>query len=110
MEAAGVASKRVEATESVGAVWMGAATEAVTRTEASLAQSPEGTRRAWVEASMGVGRAAVGVVVGVAAGAEARVPGMAAAAMGTTKAVAMGSAKEVAGTEGSQRGFYLQRC
>jgi hypothetical protein len=35
---------------------------------------------------------------------------MAAAAMGTTKAVAMGSAKEVAGTEGSQRGFYLQRC
>ena len=44
---------------------VGAATEAETRTKEASGQRPEGTRIAWVEASMGVTRAAVGVVIGV---------------------------------------------
>jgi hypothetical protein len=68
---------------------VGAATEAVTRTKAASDQSLEGTGTAWVGASVGVTRAAVGVEVAVAVGAEAKVSGMAAAAMGTPE-VTMG--------------------
>jgi hypothetical protein len=75
MEAAGMASERVEALESAIAAWVGA----VPRTKAAAGQSPEGTRIAWMEAPMGV-------EIGVAAG----VSGMAAALMGTTEAVTMG--------------------
>jgi hypothetical protein len=87
MEAAGMASKRVEAAESAVVAWVGVAT--MTRIQAASGPSPEGTRTVWVKASMGVARAAVGVVVGVAAGAEAKVSGMAAAVMGTMVAVTM---------------------
>ena len=67
-----MASEREERAES----WVGAATAAVTRTKAASGQSPEGTRTAWVEAS-----------VGEASSAEAQVSGMASAVMGTTEAV-----------------------
>ena len=74
-----MASEREERAES----WVGAATAAVTRTKAASGQSPEGTRTAWVEASVGeASRAAVGAL-----GAEAQVSGMASAVMGTTEAV-----------------------
>ncbi len=64
LEAAGMASERVEALVTAIAAWVGA----VSRTKAAAGQSPEGTRIAWMEAPMGV-------EVGVAAG----VSGMAAA-------------------------------
>jgi hypothetical protein len=44
---------------------VGAATEAETRTKEASGQRPEGTRIAWVEASLEVARAAVEVVIGV---------------------------------------------
>ena len=61
MEAAGMVSKRVEAAESAIVARVGAAT--MTRIQAASGQSPEGTWTVWAEASMGVARAAVGVVV-----------------------------------------------
>ena len=100
-KAADMAPVRVEAAESAVAAWVGAATVAVTRTKAASDQSSEGTRTAWVGASMGVARAAVAVAVG----AEAKVSGMAAEVTGTPE-VTMGyatrtrEAKGAAGTEG----------
>ena len=90
-KAEGMAPEREEAAAESSAVaaWVGAATEAVTRTKAASDQSLEGTGTAWVGASVGVTRAAVGVEVAVAVGAEAKVSGMAAAAMGTPE-VTMG--------------------
>jgi hypothetical protein len=85
-----MAPEREEAAESSAvAAWVGAATEAVTRTKAASDQSLEGTGTAWMGASVGVTRAAVGVEVAVAVGAEAKVSVMAAAAMGTPE-VTMG--------------------
>ena len=78
-----MASERVEAVESAMAAWVGVAAAAVPRTKAASGQSPECTRTAWVEASVGeASRAAVGAL-----GAEAQVSGMASAVMGTTEAV-----------------------
>ena len=85
-----MASERVEAVESAMAAWVGVAAAAVPRTKAASGQSPEGTRIAWVEASMGGARAVDRVVVAVAVGAEVKVPAKAAATMGTTEAVTMG--------------------
>ena len=45
-----MASERVEALESAIAAWVGA----VLRTKAASGRSPEGTRRAWKEAPIGV--------------------------------------------------------
>ena len=49
-KAEGMAPEREEAAESAVAAWVGAATEAVTRTKAASDQSLEGTGTAWVGA------------------------------------------------------------
>jgi hypothetical protein len=90
MEAGGMASEHVNAAESAAATWVQAATQPVLRIQAVWGggrRTLEGSKMAWVQASMGLARAAVEVVVGLVAGAEAKVSGMAAEVMGTTEAV-----------------------
>jgi hypothetical protein len=88
-----MASEQVEAAESAVATWVRAPTQPVPRIQAVWGggrRTLEGRKTAWVQASMGSARAAVGVVVGLAAGAEAQVLGMAAAVIGMTEAVTVG--------------------
>ena len=73
-----MASERVEAVEAMAA-WVRVAAAAVPRTKAASGQSPEGIRKVWVEAPMGV-------VKDVSAG----VSGMGTTLMGTTEAETMG--------------------
>ena len=92
MEAVGMASKQLEAAESAVATWVRAATQPVPRIQAVWGggrRTLECRKTAWVQASMGLARAAVEVLVGLAAGAEAKVSGMAVEVMGTTEAVTM---------------------